>query len=177
MWLLLEKHCYILSHFLFTSLYTFFPFILKPVIILKSDYQVYHLPENLHSSYRKYSIYIIYHWNTWRVSLFPPSPHPSLIDLNILPSFFTGHLLLFSLLSVGDYFNTFYLKTNASAIIMSWEAVETAASLPIEMCTEIEKHMDLVLYFHLLKVNELKIENGIKVCFINQFVKLPDDHN
>lgn len=43
--------------------------------------------------------------------------------------------------------------------------------------TEMEKHMDLVLYIHLFKVNELKIENGIEVCFINQFVRHSDDHN
>lgn len=84
--------------------------------------------------------------------------------------------MLFSLFSVGDYFNTFDLKTNASATVMSWEALGTAASLLIQMCSmKIEK--TYVLYIYLFKVNELKTENGIKVCFIKRFVKHPDDHS
>lgn len=48
MWLIPKKHFYIFFHFIFTSLYSFFSFILKPVIILKSDYEVYHLSETFY---------------------------------------------------------------------------------------------------------------------------------
>lgn len=58
---------------------------------------------------------------------------------------------------------------------MSWEALGTPGSPPHTNALT-EKHMDLLLYIHLFKVNEFKIKNGIKACSINQFVKHPDDH-
>lgn len=81
----------------------------------------------LHSSYRKCSIYVMYHWNTRPISLFPPFLH---IPKKVVHFFFflTGLLLLSSLLSVEDYFNTYDFKMNASATVMSWEALGTPAS-------------------------------------------------
>lgn len=130
---LLENPLHFFSHFLFISLYSNILFLYSEDFH-HTEIRLLSLPVTrchfLYSAYRKHSIYMIYPWDTRCVILFPPSPHPSLTDLNKTCLFFflTGLLLLIFPPSIWDYFNTSDFKYNASATVVSWDPLGTLAS-------------------------------------------------